>query len=396
MSAAVGANDFEDIAPPQWKGDGPPRLMLYPSRFDRAVHYNRIEGLYTGGEATLEMRGAAPGVVARGHAGWAWAEHTARGGLSISRAWSSTRSVIHAERRLATTQDFERELESSGSSLAAFLSSIEEVDYVDRWIAAISHTRVFGSVDRAFMTARVAAAHDRDVAARLTHGPIRRSVLFLPNRHARSGSYGLVSLNYELHPNVSGEFVAPGIGGTLYIEGAAGNLSWVRAEASVSARRYLGPLTLAARLDGGALHSSEPPPQTLFELGGAIARLSGYRYKEFAGDRAAVFRSFATYSFPVFRSPYRLGRFLIPGLTPGIGAGIDGGWTALSSEAARMAVLALGDGTVENAVSRETGRVRATAACGLTFFSNSVHVGLARPIDQPAPWRWVFGVGQGF
>jgi hypothetical protein len=59
-----------------------------------------------------------------------------------------------------------------------------------------------------------------------------------------------------------------------------------------------------------------------------------------------------------------------------------------------QAVLARGDGTVANALSQATGRVRTTASIGLTFFAHSVSVGLARPVDQPAPWRWVFGIGQ--
>ena len=395
-SSSVGANDFEDIAPPQWRGDGPPRLTYYPSRFDRAVHYNRIEGLYTGGEVSVEMRSLAPGVVGRAFGGWAWSEQTVRGGMTLSRTFSKSGFALHAERRLAITQDFQRELESSGSSLGALIGSVEEADYVDRRSVGISHTRAIGSINHALMTARLVAGRDEDVGATLTHGPIRRSVMFLPNRHAASGTYGLAGFGYEFHPNVSGEFLQPGIGATMSVEAAAGDLSWVRAEVSASARRYLGPLTVSSRIDVGALISDAPPPQTLFELGGTTGRLSGYEYKEFAGDRAAVFRAFAVYGFPVFRAPRRVGRWLIPGLSPGIGAGLDGGWTGLSSSAARSAVLALGDGTAANALSRETGPVRSTASLGLTFFSNSVHVGLARPLDYPMPWRWVFGLGQGF
>jgi hypothetical protein len=227
------------------------------------------------------------------------------------------------------------------------------------------------------------------------HGPVRRSVFFRPNRHAATGSYGIVALDYEFHPNVSGEFLEPGVGATLHLEGASGQLNWMRSEASVSARQYIGGLTVVSRVDGGVVFSSSPPPQTLFELGG-IGRLSGYDYKEFAGDQMVVFRSYALYGFPLFRAPHRIGRFMIPGLTPGVGAGIDGGWTGISTEAVSRAILALGDGSVTNAVSRATGRIRSTASFGLTFFGHSAHVGVARPLDQPAPWRWVFGIGQGF
>lgn len=394
-TTSVAADDFEDIAPPQWKGEGPPSFSLYPSRVERVIHYDRIEGLFTGAELSLEMRGLAPGVVGRAHGGWAWAEQTARGGLTASRTWKASRSAVELDRSLISTADFHDDLEDGGSSLGAFFGSVEDVDYVDRYSARVTHTRTFGSIERGLVSLRLGAARDVDVQASLLHGPILRSVLFRPNRHATTGSYGIAAIDYEFHPNVSGDFLEPGLGSRLHVEGAAGQLSWAKTEATLSGRQYLGPITLAARIDGGALFSAAPPPQTLFELGGS-GRLGGYKYKEFAGDRAAIFRSYALYGFPVLRAPHRVKRFLIPGLTPGIGAGIDGGWTGISNNAAHLAVLALGDGTEANALSHATGRVRATASFGLTFFAHSMHVGLARPIDHPAPWRWVFGLGQAF
>ena len=147
------------------------------------------------------------------------------------------------------------------------------------------------------------------------------------------------------------------------------------------------------RLDGGIVVAKDPPPQTLFELGGLNGRLAGYEYKEFAGDRAGVGRAYAAYGFPILRAPYRLGRFLVPGLSPGLAVGLDAGWTELSTAAARAAVLEMGEA---NALSRPTERIRSTAFLGLTFFSNSLQVGIARPIDGPAPWRWRVQLGQGF
>ena len=61
----------------------------------------------------------------------------------------------------------------------------------------------------------------------------------------------------------------------------------------------------------------DPPPQKLFELGGNEA-LPGYRYKEFAGDRAALFRTFASYRFDIWRRPVQIWRnLMLPGLSPG-------------------------------------------------------------------------------
>ncbi|MEO5568950.1 MAG: hypothetical protein ABIR92_10685, partial [Gemmatimonadaceae bacterium] len=337
-----------------------------------------------------------PGVVARAHAGWAWSEKTVRGGLSLSRAWTRSSAAIVAERRLAPTQDFQRDFAGLGSGIGAFFASVEEADWVDRSSAVLSHVRVIQSLDHALAILRLGVARDRDVAASLLRGPIVRSREFLPNRHAASGSYALAGLGYEFHPNVTGELLQPGFGVTTNVEAATGQLEWIRAEASASARRYLGPVTLASRVDAGVVVADAPPPQTLFELGGIAGRLAGYDYKEFAGDRAAVGRAYVSYGFPLLRAPRRVGRLLVPGLSPGLAAGVDAGWSELSTPAARAAVLAMGDGTEANAVSRPTGRVRSTVSAGLTFFSSSLHIGMARPIDQRAPWKWQVRLGQGF
>jgi hypothetical protein len=392
-SASVSATDFDDIEPPQWKQTGEPRVVYFPSRIDHVLRFNRVEGLFTGAEVSYEFRDDAPGLVARANAGWAWSEETARGSLSLSRSWSRSSTSLIAERRLVPTQDFEREFASLGRGIGAFLSSIEEADYVDRWSASVAHARVIRSVDHALLTVQAAVARDHDVAASLEHGPIVHSRAFLPNRHARTGSFVLGSLGYELHPNVTGELLEPGFGFSMNGEGATGQLQWTRFEGSVALRHYLGPVTIVGRADAGVVLSNDPPPQTLFELGGISGRLEGYSYKEFAGDRAAVARTYASYALPVLRAPYRFGRWLVPGLTPGLAASIDAGWAELSSDAARASVLEMGDGTEANAVSHPTGRIRSTVFAGLTFFSNSVQVGFARPIDQQAPWKFRFQLG---
>jgi hypothetical protein len=136
------------------------------------------------------------------------------------------------------------------------------------------------------------------------------------------------------------------------------------------------------------------PPQQLFELGGSGV-LPGYTYKEFAGDRAALLRTSAFYSFPVWRSPHRLWRTLvIPGVGPGLAAGFQGGWTTLSTDAAQVAVAQLGAGWSAIPVSRATGGFRATLGLGVTLFSGAAHFGFARPVDHQAGWRFVGGLGR--
>ena len=43
-----------------------------------------------------------------------------------------------------------------------------------------------------------------------------------------------------------------------------------------------------------------------------------------------------------------------------------------------------------------TNGARATVGVGLTFFSDMIHVGVARPVDRAAPWRFVAGFGTAF
>ncbi|MGH7622912.1 MAG: hypothetical protein ACREMU_11270, partial [Gemmatimonadaceae bacterium] len=44
-------------------------------------------------------------------------------------------------------------------------------------------------------------------------------------------------------------------------------------------------------------------------------------------------------------------------------------------------------------LSTATDGVRATIGTGLTLFSDLVHIGVARPVDRPAHWRFVLGLG---
>ena len=207
---------------------------------------------------------------------------------------------------------------------------------------------------------------------------------------------GIAVAELEFHPNVTGDFAQPGLGARLRYGVASGGIDWQRVELALSARRYWGPWSIAAHADGGVVLGNHPPPQTLFELGGD-QELPGYAYKQFAGDRAALFRSFVSYQFPIWRRPIRFWRnYFIPGLGPGIAASVQGGWTELSSVGAREAASGLGAGWSPVAVSEATGGARATVGAGLMLFSNAVHIGFARPIDRSAPWKLVGGVGATF
>jgi hypothetical protein len=204
----------------------------------------------------------------------------------------------------------------------------------------------------------------------------------------------VTSVDVELHPNVTGEFVQPGLGARAHVEAGRGDLDWSRSELRLIGRKYLGPLTIVAQADGGVVTGDSPPPQKLFELGGALS-LPGYEYKEFVGDRAALFRLFSSYRFNIWQRPRRVWRnLLMPGVSPGIATSVQGGWTELSSTGALLAANRL---TSFNApFPQPTNGARATVGAGLTFFSDLLHVGVARPVDHAARVRFVAGFGTVF
>jgi hypothetical protein len=264
---------------------------------------------------------------------------------------------------------------------------------VDRRTAAIATTRILGNVDRAMLSGELALVEDRPEPRRVSTAFLFGGA-FLPNRNAVAGRYGRAIAAIEYHPRVTGESLSPGLGVRIRYEAARGDLDWQRVEARLAGRRYWRGFVLAARLDAGAVFASVIPPQTLYEMGG-YADLPSYGYKEFGGDRAALGTSLIAYQFPILRTPRRVKFLVLPGISPGVGTGIQGGWAQASSDAARTALLALGgDGVTP--LSRPTDRIRATADFRFTLLAGAIGAGFARPIDQPGKWKPFFVLGGTF
>lgn len=394
-TASVNANDFDDVAPDAWRPTGGVLVDFVPAKTDNLIRFDRVQGLYTGIEGTVRMRSIFPGLSLGANGGWAWTEKTARGGVHAALQRGLWSYGARAERILPSTNDFRQAMDGDNGGASALLGSADDYDYVDRRLAVASVTHVLGSLDEGIATLQVGGGQDRSEISRLTKGLFGSSP-FRQNRGVTNGNYGIALLDVELHPNVTGDNVQPGVGARVHYESARGGLSWDRAELALSAQRYWGPVVLSAHADGGMVFGDVIPPQQLFELGG-YQSLPGYAYKEFAGDRAALFRGFASYTLPLWRAPKRAIRnIVLPGLAPGFAAGISGGWTELSSAAARQAVAGLGAGWSAAPVSRATGGARATLGVGLTFFGGNVHVGVARPVDHAAPWKLALGSGTSF
>jgi len=392
LSTSVHADDFDDIAPDAWRTIGGPRIDIFPSTISRVLRFNRIEGLFTGVAPSINFRSVVPGLSAGAFGGWAWSEQTARGGAFVSLRRANAIFGARAERALASTNDFVPPF-SDDPGLAALFSSLDNFDYVDRRSATFSVARVLGSLDRGLASAQVGLVSDHAERTRILRG-LFGAEDFRSNRGVDEGTSIVYSADLELHPNVTGEFVQPGIGARAHVEAGRGDLDWTRSELRITGRKYFGPLSVVTQAEGGLVAGDSPPPQQLFELGGDQS-LPGYDYKEFVGDRAALFRVFASYRLNIWQRPRRVWRnFLMPGLSPGIAGSVQGGWSELSSPGAIAAAARLTSPGLPVAVP--TNGAVATAGVGLTFFSDMIHFGVARPIDRAARLKFVAGFGTAF
>ena len=392
--------EFDDLAPEAWRTVGDATMRISPRSLGEVLRFNRIEGVFTGIALSHDFRDAAPGLLVRGSVGYAWSEKVARGMFGIQRTLGRTTSGLRAERALVHTNDFQPPL-SYGASLSALLGSADDYDYLDRRSATVFVSRSLGPQRRSNVRLEIGPGADHAVKQNISQGLyVAKGSGFRPNRGIRAGNYFRSVGSLEINPQVSGLFVDRGVGFSLSYDRTDGDLRWQRLEARTAARREIGPFQLYARGDVGTLLGT-PAPQVMFELGGDLG-LSGYDYKEFAGDRAALVRAVLGYTLPILRAPIRLPNALVlPGLAPGVAAGIHGGWTEISSDAARQALLELGtrmdpESQLPVPLSTATGGMRASAEFLVTFFSGAVALGVTRPVDQAGRWKFTGRIGQGF
>ncbi len=380
-TSPLSARDFDDVAPRDLRPDGPPHLRFGVRRVSDALRYNRVEGLYTGAGATLAFRDAAPGLALHGTAGWAWSEATPRGSLELSLRRGAWEATARAGRELAHTNDFASPWERGGGVFMLF-GAEDGFDYVDRRDLTLALTRAHPRGD-ARIRLEAGWAEDRPERRRLMHGPFGGDTL-RHNRPVAPGRYLISRVVLEHGRSVHIGSLRPGLGAGLTLEAATGDHAWRRAEGRLHLRTMHGPWTLAARLDAGIVSSDAPPPQTLYEIGTATT-LPGYGYKEFAGDRAALFRGMIRYDPGILDTPIRLGGLILPPLSPAPAVQWHAGWTDAPGAAAAAVVQSLG--------SRPTGGVRSAIDLMLTFLGGSISFGVARPLDRHEDWSFVFSVG---
>ena len=404
LSADARADDFSDVAPDTWRPSGPPLIRPRYEAASDLFHYNRVEGAYAGVSVDARLRDAAPGFIARGTLGWAWSEQTMRGRVLVERQSGRWWPFVRFGRSLDITNDF-REPFDSGSTLSAFVFSVDDYDYVDRHRTTVGVTGFVGRRRDVRIRLEGGVGSDRYSLARRAEGPLLESdSAFRFNRGVDPGRYRFVTLKLDVHPDVNAAFVRPGYGALLQADAATGDLSWQRFELRLLARQTIGPVLYALRADGGLVLGDRIPPQQLFELG-ENQNLPGYDYKEFAGNQAVVVRGLAMLPLPLWRSPLRIRRWVFPAVGPMLSAGVQSGWADASDNAARASIARLGSvgdsttgppttGAGSIPVSRPTFGVKSSVDFRLRFFGGAVSMGVARAIDRRQPWRFVVGFGQ--
>jgi hypothetical protein len=318
--------------------------------------------------------------------------------LSLQHASSRSATGIRIERSLHSTNDFQLPL-SGGATIPALLGSFDDFDYLDRRAVTLYGSRKVAN-QRSLMRLELGPGSDRVVTQHASRGLYVQGDGFQSNRGITPGKFFRTFASIELNPEVSGLFIDRGVGATLQYERGDGDLRWQRLELHTAARRELGPLQIFARANAGTLIGS-PIPQQMFEIGSSEG-LTGYDYKEFGGDRAAIGDAVVGYTFPFLRAPMHLPEQLIaPGIAPGIAVGIHGAWAEVSSAAAKNALRLLGTRTDSSSgevvpLSRPTDGVRTSVEALATFFSGSIAIGVARPIDRAGHWKITGRIGLGF
>ncbi len=381
-NAEVSAEDFNDVAPDQWRPDGAPRLSVETERLLDVLRTDRVQGVFTGIGAVYRFRDAAPGLTLRGAAGYAWSERTARGRAVVEYRRGRTLTALRAVRSLDITNDFRNPYDSG--STTGMLFGRDDYDYVDRHSLSL-HVVRFLSDQRGNVRLEGGFVRDRAAQARFDESPIRWGAPFRPNRAVMNGDYVRTAAILEWHPDVTLEFLRPGLGARLSYERGDGDLAYRRFEGRFTARANRGPLAFGARLDVGVANP-DAPPQQFFELG-ANQNLPGYDYKEFAGDQAAVLRGQVLWRFNVLAAPLRVTqRLWLPPAAPGLAFALQAGYARATTATAQSTVTLLGSTT--------TGHVRSSASITMRFFGQALGLGVARPLDYPGGWRWVFEFGQ--
>lgn len=381
LTANGSARDFDDVAPPEFRPTGGPQFRFQARGFSDMLRVNRVEGAFVGVAGLIDFREAAPGLSLRVFGGWATSSNTAKGGIELARVSDPWVVSARAERQLASTNDFQLSLGGGGGNLIGSLFGTENYDWVDRRVASTSLTREFGLKHSSAIRVELARGDDRDFTTQLKHGLFGGD--FRANRPVTPGSYVRSRAQFDVGRNIITSPLASGLGASVSYERGDGDLDWQRSLVQTFGQRMFHRFIFAARADGSIVNGKNLPVQQLLEVGGAEG-LPGYEYKEFAGDQAALARGTIGYLLPMLEEPIRAGRLTLPAIGPQIQVGLFGGVTSAT-------------GTTQTQLNqldwKTTDGWRGTFDARLRFFGGAFSLGVSRPIDHKADWKFAFGVG---
>jgi hypothetical protein len=299
--------------------------MVQGERVTDILHYNRIEGPYTGLGVAYMGNSALPGFEAHVIGGYAWTEKTARGRVSLALKRGPWDYALRAGRVLDNTNDFRNPFDSSGT-VGAFFGT-DRYDYVSRAFALATVSRELFAGE-GLLRVESGWMRDEPTVNHVGWAPVsgRR---FLPNRNITPGDYVRTQIVYQWHPGANAEYMRTGWGAQFRYVRGDGTVRFQRLEFRVNERVNAGPWTFAARFDAGAMLGRDFPPQMNFEIGNESG-LSGYEYKQFVGTQAAMLRGVTMYRLGVLTKPMKVtDRIWLPGLAPALAVSIQSAWTAI-------------------------------------------------------------------
>ena len=404
MTGDVSGDDFGRFRSSRVRPTGRPVVTVqgyFPGEFLRV---NKVEGLFTGISLLAWMRDAAPGLAFHLTGGRAWSEKTFRGRGGVGFRSGPWTIDAGGGRILDVTNKFRNQFDNP---VLGALVGRDSWDYLDRVGGGLFVTR---RLDRSGSVLRVdaAALEDRALTRHMTKS--LAGFRLRENRGITEGSYFRTRVLLDLNPEVSPGFARNGVGFRGEAEHAGGDLDYTRVEARVAGRASLSRLSIFARLHGGAVFGDRPPPQQLFEIGGP-AGLPGYEYKEFAGDRAVLFRTRITWALPLLDTRSRMGKnATFPALAPAISVGFQAGVADVRTAGGPAAVAALGlkrdDKTgalitdpqsgLPLPASVASGKLHPSVDVRFGFFGDALAVGVARALERGRKTKLIFAYGRQF
>jgi hypothetical protein len=213
-----------------------------------------------------------------------------------------------------------------------------------------------------------------------------------PIRPVREGELASLALGWRAP-------LARPLSGTLSLdleaEGAAsgvGDFGFTRLTARVEGRASPAASPWDWRLDGGlGVAGGDLPPQRLYLLGGR-GTVPGYRFRRWAGDRAAWLRLEAAREVPGLGPWVRVRAIAAAGWAEvdGPGEGAVSRWRAAAARAAE-GVGSVEAGARAGLAAGPTGGVRPSAGVGLGFVDGTVRVDVVRGLDG-GRWEWIVSV----